>query len=248
LYQIPGTHDLLRPVVHFEEGYPESLEISRTEIYFAGDERRGLIILLGDEPHMDIERYSAAVLHLVHTFNVRRTVCLGGVYGELPYNRERPVHGVVSQPALRAELRRMAVTLSDYQGGASIGSYLCKRAGDAGLEMVGLYSFVPTYDFSAAAPQGGVVRIENDFTAWLGVMRRLNYMFGLSADLTDLEQRSRQLHDAMAAKMSEIDRDAPQLGVHEYMQRLSDEFEEKPFLPDDEFWEEKLNGLFDEEE
>lgn len=248
LFQIPGTHDLLRPAARLDEGFPESLEINRNEIYFTGDKRRGLIILIGDEPHMDVERYSAAVLHLARTFNVRRTVCLGGVYGELPYDRERPVHGVVSMPALRSVLQRMAVTPSEYHGGASIGTYLCKRAGDTGQAMIGLYAFVPAYDFSAVAPQGGVVRVENDFMAWLGIMRRLNYLYGLAVDLTDLEQRSRQLHDAMDEKMSEIDRNAPQLSVREYLQRLAEEFEEQPFLPDDEFWEEKLNGLFDEEE
>jgi hypothetical protein len=35
------------------------------------------------------------------------------------------------------------------------------------------------------------------------------------------------------------------LGVREYLKRLSDDFEEVAFHPEDDFWEEKLRGLFD---
>lgn len=245
IFQIPGTHDLLRPVIKFDQGYPESLEVSRTEIFYTGDERRGLAILIGDEPHLDMERYAAAFLHVARSLNVRRIVSLGGVYGELPFDRERPVHGVVSHPNLRRELENLSIELSEYQGGASIGSYLCRRAGEQSQEMVGLYAFVPTYDFSNATPPGGVIRIENDFSAWLGIVRRINRMLGLQIDLKDLEARSTQLRDAMEAKMNEIDSESPELGLREYLQKLNDEFEEKPFNPDDDFWEEKLRGLFD---
>ena len=38
---------------------------------------------------------------------------------------------------------------------------------------------------------------------------------------------------------------APQTGVRDYFQRLSEEFTETPFAPLDEFWEEELRRLFD---
>ena len=57
LFQFPGTHDLVRPVVKFQRGYPESLQTKRNEIFYRGDEDRGVIILVGDEPHLDVERY-----------------------------------------------------------------------------------------------------------------------------------------------------------------------------------------------
>src|SRR5690606_8719301 len=115
----PGTHELVRPVVRFDEGMPVALEGQRNEIYYAGDEQRGLVIFLGDEPHLDVERYVAALLQVAQTLNVKRIVGLGGVYGELPYDKERLVSGVYSQPHLKAEVEALAVNLSDYQGGAS---------------------------------------------------------------------------------------------------------------------------------
>ena len=65
LFQFPGTHGLMRPIIKFEEGHPKSLETKRNELYYTGDDQRGVVILLGDEPHLDIERYSKAILHII---------------------------------------------------------------------------------------------------------------------------------------------------------------------------------------
>jgi proteasome assembly chaperone (PAC2) family protein len=245
LFQLPGTHDLLRPVVRFESGLPNSLETPRNDLFYTGNNQRGIVILCGDEPHMDVERYTASILHVARKLKVQRIVSLGGVYGELPYEHERAIHGIVSRPELRNEMERLAVSLSEYHGGASIGSYLCQRAGEQELEMVGFYAFVPAYDFSSVETVGGLIRVENDYTAWLGILRRLNYMFSLNLDLADLEKRSRQLRQAMDEKMAEVEQAAPQLELREFLNRLAEEHEEVVFNPDDEFWEEKLRGLFE---
>jgi proteasome assembly chaperone (PAC2) family protein len=245
LFQIPGTHDLVRPVVRFEEGYPEALQVRRNELYYAGNQERGLVIFLGDEPHLDIERYTAAFLDAAQQLRVRRVVGLGGVYGELPYDKERLVSSIYSLPRLKDELNQLAVNMSNYHGGASIGSYICRRAGDEDIEFIGFYTFVPTYDFSKIAQAGSTIRVENDYTAWLNVMRRIDHMLKLRLDLSDLEQRSERLLQVMDAKVDEIEKSAPQLGVRAYLKRLSDEFEEMPFNPLDEVWEEELRRLLD---
>jgi len=245
LFQIPGTHDLLRPAVKFDEGFPELLQSKQNEIFYTGDEKLGLVIFIGDEPHMDIERYIDAFLHLAESLGVRRILTLGGVYGELPYEKDRMISSVYSLPKLKKELNDLAVELSDYQGGASIGSYVARRAADREMEMVGFYAFVPTYDFSEVAEVGNVIRIENDFMAWLGIMRRINHMLKLEMDLADLEEKSEHLVELMDSKVEEIDQVAPNLGVREYMQRLSEGFKDMPFDPLDEVWEEELRRLFD---
>lgn len=244
LFQIPGTHDLVRPVVKFNQGYPEELQTQSNELYFTGDSQRGLVIFLGDEPHLDIERYVGALLHAARALGVKRSVGLGGVYGELPYNKERMISSIYSLPHMKKEVSNLAVTLSDYHGGASIGSYVCRRAGEAGMEYFSLYAFVPTYDFSKLAQAGNTIRIENDYMAWLGIMRRLNYMFKLELDVSGLEEKSAHLVEILDAKLNEIDNLAPQLGVRDYMNRLAEEFTEVPFNPWDEFWEDELRRLF----
>ncbi|MBN1149226.1 MAG: PAC2 family protein [Anaerolineales bacterium] len=245
IFQFPGTHDLVRPVIQFKDGYPEALEARRNELFYAGDKQRGVVLFFGDEPHLDVERYTTAFLEAAQSLGVKRIIGLGGVYAEMPYDKERLVSSTYSLPHLKQELDELAVNFSDYQGGASIGSYICRRAGEKGMEYVSFYAFAPTYDFSAISQVGNTMRIENDFMAWLGVMRRINYMLKIDFDLADLEAKSRQLVRLLDEKVDELDRMSPQSGVRDYFQHLSEQFTETPFAPLDEFWEEELRRLFD---
>lgn len=249
LFQIPGTHDLVRPEVKFSDGYPESLEDRRNDFYYTGDDEIGVVIFIGDEPHLDIERYSAALLDTAEKLKVERIITLGGVYGELPYNKERMISAIYSLPRLKAELDQLTVTLSDYQGGASMGSYLCRRAADRGIPFVGFYAFVPTYDFSHITQIGNSIRIENDFMAWHGVMRRINFMLKTEFDLTELEEKSEKLIEAIEAKIDHLESLAPEINVRQYMEQLADAFEETPFEePLANVWQDELRRLFDEDE
>ncbi len=244
LFQIPGTHDLVRPVVKFDQGYPLSLDAPRNELFFTGADG---LIFLGDEPHLDIERYTSAILDLAQALGVTRIISLGGVYGELPYNKERMISAMYSLPKLKEEVKSLAVTLTDYQGGASIGSYLCRRASEKGIEMVGFYAFVPTYDFSKISEIESAIRIENDFMAWLGVMRRINYMLKTNFDLADLEYRSRQLIEVMDAKMEEFEQADPELNIQEYFSRLTEDFNEVTFDPLADVWEDEIRRILDDD-
>jgi proteasome assembly chaperone (PAC2) family protein len=245
IFQIPGTHDLVRPIVKFNEGYPEFLEHERNEFFYTGDQEKGLVIFLGDEPHMDIDRYISLFLEGVETLNVKRMIGLGGVYGELPYDKERMVSSIYSQAPIKEELSELSVNLSDYHGGASIGSYLCRRSAEQGLEYVSFYGFVPTYNFSNLSQDVNGISIENDFTAWLGIMRRITHMLKLEVDLSELEMKSENLIQLMDDKIEEIDKAAPEINIQDYMQKLRDNFEEKLFHPLGDFWEEELGRLFD---
>ncbi|MFO7320097.1 MAG: PAC2 family protein [Chloroflexota bacterium] len=248
LFQIPGTHDLVRPMVQFDEGFPESLEQWRNELYYAGDEERGLVIFVGDEPHLDIERYVNTVLDAAEMLNVKRIVGLGGVYGELPYDKARTIGCVYSLRHMKAEMQTLGVQLSNYQGGASIGSYFCKRAGDRGQEFVAFYVFVPNYDFSLLGQRGSAIRIENDFMAWHAIVRRINHMLKTRIPLEDLENLSGELMRAVSSKVDELDSAEPELGVRDYLRRLSDSFEEVPFDPLDDVWEDALRSLLNDDD
>jgi len=245
LFQIPGTHDLVRPVVRFHDGYPEMLESRRNEFFYSGDEQRGLVIFIGDEPHLDIDRYVSAFLNTAQVLGVKRIIGLGGVYGEMPYDKERMVSGIYSLPQLKDEVSQYAVNLSDYEGGASIGSYVCQKAGERGMEYIGFYAFVPAYTLSDREETSNSIRLENDFTAWLGISRRINHILKIGLDLTDLEQKSQQLTDLVDTNVDEMDRAAPELGVRDYLKRLSEDFTETPFNPLDEIWENELKRLLD---
>jgi hypothetical protein len=243
LFQVPGTHDLMRPVVRFVDGFPESLENQHNDFFYTGDEQRGVVIFRGEEPHMEIERYIAALIQAARVLNVKRIIGLGGVYGELPYDKDRTISCNYSMRRMRAELDNLAVNFSDYHGGASLGSILARRCHEQGMEYVGLYAFVPAYDFSLAMQSANTIRIENDYTAWYGIMRRINYMTKLGFDLSDLDAKSRHLAELVKVKLDELEAAAPQLGLSEYFARLSEEYQVQVFDPLEEVWEDELKRL-----
>jgi proteasome assembly chaperone (PAC2) family protein len=243
LFQVPGTHHFLRPEIKLERGYRRELARPENTFYYTGDTQKGLVIFLGAEPHLNVDRYAEAFLDAVEELGIKRVVALGGVYGAAPFDRDRSVHCVVSLWGMQESLERFAVTFSDYEGGTTIGTLLADRAERRGIELVDLYAFVPAYDFSGADTLVQGMRIDNDYRAWHETMRRLNVMFGMEIDLSDLERRSAELTASMHAKVRELELQAPELQVRQYLQRLNDDFDELPFTPLDDVWEAELGDL-----
>jgi proteasome assembly chaperone (PAC2) family protein len=245
LFQIPGAHHLIRPEIKLVDGRKQHITSRRNEFFYSGDDRIGLIIFLGSEPQLNEERYAESFLDAVEELGVQRVATIGGVYGTMPYNKDREILCLYSLPAMKEELAGYAVEFSNYEGGSTIGTYLAHRAESRGIELVDLYAVVPAYEFSQALTQQGT-RIERDFKAWYDLMRRLNFMFGLGIDLSELKRRSDNLISSMTSELNELDKNMPQLQVKEYLEELASEFTEKPFMPLGDVWERELKNLFDD--
>lgn len=246
LFQIPGTHHFLRPEVKFDDGYRETIEKKRNEFYYASSNNKGLIIFLGDEPHMNADRYAHAFFSAVKSLNVKRVACIGGVYGAMPYDKDRQVSCTYSLPRMKKELEDYAVRFSNYDGGATIGSYFVSEAEPHDVEFLVFNAFVPHYDFAqnSSSPRG--VSIENDFKAWYDLMRRFNHMFELRMDLSDLDSKSDALTQSMDDQIQELAQEMPQLPVSEYLDQVNSEFTEQSFMPLDDIWARELGDLFDD--
>jgi len=237
LFQIPGTHHFLRPEIKLDEGYRKELRIRKNEFFYSGDASKGLVVFLGEEPHLGVERYAEGFFNVAEQLGVKRAAAVGGVYAAVPYDKDREVSCVYSLPKMKNELAEYAVRFSNYEGGTTIGTYLADRAEQRGVEFLVFYAFVPNYDFSELSRHLQGMRIETDFKAWYDLLRRFNHMFGLRLDLSDLERHSDELLSSMEARIDELERTMPQLGVREYIERLTRDFTEMPFMPLDEVWE-----------
>lgn len=248
LFQVPGTHGLVRPTIKLEEGYRKELQRKQNEFFYSGNDDKGLLIFLGDEPHQNVERYAEALLDVVAELGVKRVAAIGGVYGEMPYDKDREISCVYSLPGMHDELDAYAVQFSNYEGGSTIGTYLVDRAEDRGIEFLVLYAFVPAYNFTELSVRVTGIQVEKDYKAWYDVSRRLNHMFGLDMDLSDLEKRSEKLLASIDAKIEELEQTIPELKAREYVDRLSEGFVERPFMPDADVWERELRDLFDDSE
>jgi len=244
LYQVPGAHHLFRPVIKLEEGYRKELHQPKNEFFYTGDRHKGLIIFVGTEPHLNIEQYAGAFFAAAKQLGVRRVVAVGGVYGATPYDKDRDISCVYSLPRMKDELKKYAVKFSNYEGGVSIGSYLADRAEREGVEYCSLYAFVPAYDFSQQSQQMQGFGIERDYKAWYDLMRRFNHMFNLGINLSDLDRQSEELVASMDSKITELDRNMPQLKARAYLQRLSQNFTETSFMPLDDLWATELEDIF----
>ncbi len=243
LFQMPGAHHLMRPQIKLKDGYRMAMSEHRNEVYYASRAGKGLFIFMGEEPNMAEDRYADAMLDIVEALNIRRVVAVGGVYGALPFDRDREVSCVYSLPGLRGELSAYALRFSEYEGGVTIGSYLAHRAERRKVEVISMYAFAPAYEFSHLGLTIQAMRVEEDWKAWYDIMRRIDHMFQLGLDLRDLAERSRDLVEAWARKIEELEQKHPELHVKTYLEAVSKDFVERPFIPLDKAWDE-LGELF----
>ncbi|NBD34636.1 MAG: hypothetical protein GVY30_01400, partial [Chloroflexi bacterium] len=66
----------------------------------------------------------------------------------------------------------------------------------------------------------------------------------LDLDLSDLENHSYDLIASMDAQVDELNEEIPDLEINSYLQELTDDFNEKRFVPLSDVWEKGLQDLF----
>ncbi|MGD2177474.1 MAG: PAC2 family protein [Anaerolineae bacterium] len=247
LFQFPGTHDLLRPMVTLNEGYRVRMEERRNAFYVAREGEDSFLIFIGDEPHMNVEQYTDAFLDAVESLGVERVAIVAGVNGAMPYDRDREISCVYSLPEMKEEIEGYAVRLSNYEGGATIGVYLADCAEDRGIELVSFYALVPAYDFSQQSSAVQRISAEEDYKAWYDLMRRIDYMFALDLDLSELERRSAELVAAWDTRIAQLKKKMPDV-VGPYMDEVNEDFTERSFDPLGRAWEDALGDIFDDSE
>ncbi len=243
IYQLPGMHGFLRPEIKLEDGYVTKLQLHHNDVYYWESGQQGLVIFLGDEPNLDIDRYGQALFNLAKELNVRRVVALGGVYAAVPFDKDRSISCTYSLPKMKEELNDYAVRFSHYEGGASIPSYLAHQAEQMQVEYIAFYAMVPMYDFSSIAPNLQAITVEQDWKAWYDVMARINHMFRLGISLSDLERQSEELVTTVRGKLKELEERIPQAKIDEYLDKVTQSFAEMPFMPLDDVWEKGLGDL-----
>ncbi len=244
MFQVPGMHHFLRPEIKVEDGYRKELTHRRNEFFYTGNAQKGLVIFLGEEPHLNVEGYAEAFFDAAQALGVKRIAAVGGVYGAVPYNKDRDVSCIYSLRGMKEELSKYAVKFSNYEGGVSIGTYLAAQAEQRGIEYLSFYAFVPAYDFSHISERLQGIGIETDLRAWYELMRRFNRMFGLRLDLSNLEQQSAEIAESMDDKLGELEQKYPQ--IREYMEKLERDFEETPYSPLDDVWEQALGDMLED--
>ena len=179
---------LSRPYIRYKSGSETEREIvwPATEFSVArgADLPRDLIVAVASEPHLKWRTYCATILELARRCQATLVLTLGALLAEVPHTRPVRISGSASDPELAA---RLGVRPSRYEGPTGIVGVLNIACREQGIATASVWANVPHY----------VSGIENPKAA-LALVQRALTLLNMQADLSDLEEASRQFDQNLA--------------------------------------------------
>jgi proteasome assembly chaperone (PAC2) family protein len=191
IYSFPGSMEitaLFRPHTEIKNGIIESYEIPSNTFFCS--EQSNLVLFLGKEPNLNWEEYIECIFSICADFDVELIYFIGSVAGLVPHTREPRLFCSVSEPGLREKFQHYGVKFTNYEGPASIITYLTANCSKRNIQMVSLVAAIPAY------VQGSNPKCIE------AVTRRIAGMLDLEVDLSNLtavsEEFERKLHEVVA--------------------------------------------------
>ena len=212
IYSFPGSMDitaLFRPHTKIREGLIKSYEIPSNEFYYS--EKDDLIIFLGKEPNLRWEEFADCIFSFCDVFDIKMIYFIGSVAGLVPHTREPKLFCSVSNKQLKEIFKHYGVNFTNYEGPASIITYMTTCCSKHHINMVSLIATVPAY------VQGSNPRCIE------AVTRRLAGMLELELDLKDLQAMS----EAFEKKITDIVQEQPEL--EENIKKLEEDYDNEIF-------------------
>lgn len=212
IYNMPGMMEvaaLFRPHARIKGGLIEFMGLHGNTFYYHSQTR--LILFVGKEPNLNWEQFVRLMLQLCQEFSVSRIYTVGSVSSLVPHSREPRLLCTVSSQSLREQIQHYGVRFTEYEGPASIVTYLTYRASQLGLECVNLIATIPAY------VQGSNPRCIEAMT------RRLAGMLQIDLDMTEL----RAIADEFERKVGELVQQEPELANR--ISKLEEDYDNEVF-------------------
>jgi proteasome assembly chaperone (PAC2) family protein len=212
IYNFPGAMEvaaLFRPHCRITKGVIREFEFPQNA--FSSVEGQDLILFSGKEPNLAWEDFSDCAFELCRKFNVKAIYFIGSVAGLVPHTRDPRLFCSVSDASLKPRFEHLGLKFSDYEGPASIITYLTSTAREQDIEMISIVATVPAY-VQGANPKC----IE-------AVARRMAGMLGVHVDLDDL----RAAADDFEKKLTEVVQEQPELA--ENITKLEQDYDNEIF-------------------
>jgi proteasome assembly chaperone (PAC2) family protein len=146
IYSFPGSMEvssLFRPHTRIKDGLVEAYTEQTSEFFYS--EAENIIMFRGKEPNIRWEEFGDSMFAMAAEFNVTRIYFVGAVAGMAPHTREPRLFGLVSDEALKPLLQQYGLRPSNYEGPASVMTYLMTLARERGVEMVTIVVEIPSY-------------------------------------------------------------------------------------------------------
>jgi len=192
IYSFPGMMEMtsmFRPHTKIKEGLIRSYEIPKNTFYCS--EEDDLILFLGKEPNLRWEEFGECIFSLCAEFGVKMIYFIGSVSGLVPHTREPRLFCSASSPQLKENFHHYGVNFTNYEGPASVVTYLTASCSKRDLEMLSLVATVPAY------VQGTNPKCIEAIT------RRLVGMLGLRVDLDDMRIVSEEFEGKLVDAVQE---------------------------------------------
>ena len=212
IYSFPGSMEitaLFRPHTRIKNGLIESYQRPTDAFYYS--EEHNIILFLGKEPHLQWEEFGECIYSLCSEFGVETIYFIGSVAGLVPHTREPRIHCVVSDANMKKTFEQYGVKFTEYEGPASIITYLSVNAAAHNLSMATLVAMIPAY------VQGKNPKCIE------AVTRKLLGILGLQVELDDL----RDVSDEFEKRLSEIVQAQPELAGN--IQKLEEDYDNEIF-------------------
>ncbi|MHC4546173.1 MAG: PAC2 family protein [Planctomycetota bacterium] len=212
IYSFPGSMEitaLFRPHTKIKDGLIESYQ-RPTDAFFYNEENN-LILFVGKEPHLQWEEFADCIFSVCSEFGVKEIYFIGSVAGLVPHTREPRIHCSVSDAKMKETFEQYGVKFTDYEGPASIITYLTFNAKKHNVDMATLVALIPAY------VQGKNPKCIE------AVTRRLVGILGLQIELDDL----RAIGDEFERKLTDVVQDQPELASN--IRKLEEDYDNEIF-------------------
>lgn len=211
IYSFPGSMEisaLFRPHTKIEDGVVTAYEPPTNIFYCDGT---GNVLFCGKEAHFRWREFSDCLFTFASRAGVTSLYFIGSVASAVPHTRQPRLMSAVSDESVKAQIERYVTKFTDYEGPASLSTYLLAEAHERGLRMASLVAEIPAY-VQGTNPKC----IET-------VVRRLAAILDLKVDLDPL----RSISDAWEKRVNRALES--QQDLTEYIRKLEADYDNEVF-------------------
>jgi hypothetical protein len=194
-----------RPML-YRAGEARRLVVPNTYVTCGQAKGRDFLFLHLLEPHALSEIFTDSVMELLERLHVTRYCLAGSMYDFVPHTRPLLVSGGAEGP-LAAELAKLDVGSSDYEGPTTICYLVSQQAGAHDIETVTIIVHLPQY-----------TQLEEDHMGALRLKEIIAAVYGFQIDAKSLEAAHRQREQITASAAAD-----PQL--RDIIEKLEESFD-----------------------
>jgi len=192
IYNLPGSMEEIaqfRPYAKITEGVVNEVQLPTNEFY--ADINNNLILFSGKEPNINWDQYCQILFFMCEEYHIREIYFIGSVNGLTPHTRDPRIYCSVSDEKLKKILEEENIRFTNYEGSASLVTYLTFLAKDRNISMINLITDVPMY-IHAANPKGIIA-----------IVKKIITLLKLDLDYSDLTPLVEQFDSNMEVAMRE---------------------------------------------